>query len=141
MIPTGEIAPVKGTPLDFTSPTKIGAAIAEIPGEPGGYDHNFVVRGGGKPGAAPVLAARVVEPTSGRIMEVFTTEPGIQFYSGNFLDGTVRGKGGSMPRKQEAFCLETQHYPDSVHQPSFPSTILEPGQTYTQTTIYKFSAK
>ena len=141
MIPSGEIAPVQGTPLDFTTPKPIGRDIKQIPGDPGGYDHNFVIRGGAKAGAGAVLAARVVEPTSGRVMEVLTTEPGIQLYSGNFLDGTVAGKGGSMPKKQSAFCLETQHYPDSVHQPSFPTTILEPGQTYTQTTIYKFATK
>ncbi len=141
MIPTGVIAPVEGTPLDFTSPARIGARITRISGEPGGYDHNFVVRGGGKPGNAPVPAARVVEPKSGRIMEVLTTEPGIQFYSGNFLDGTITGKGGVKYQKHQGFCLETQHYPDSVHQPDFPSTILQPGQTYTQTTTYQFSAK
>jgi len=141
MIPTGAIAPVRGTPLDFTSNTKIGARIAQIPGEPGGYDHNFVVRGGGNPKAEPVMAGRVVEPKSGRIMEVATTEPGIQFYSGNFLDGTVVGKGGVKYRKNQGFCLEAQHYPDSVHQPNFPSTILELGQVYTQTTTYRFSAK
>lgn len=141
MIPTGVIAPVGGTPLDFTKSTKIGARIAEIPGKPGGYDHNFVVRGGGNPKVDPVIAARVVEPKSGRIMEVTTTEPGIQFYSGNFLDGSVVGKSGVRYAKHQGFCLETQHYPDSVHQPTFPSTILEPGQVYTQTTTYRFSAK
>ena len=141
MIPTGAIAPVKGTPLDFTEPATIGSRIAQIVGEPGGYDHNFVVRGGGNPKAEPVLAARVVEPTSGRIMEVSTTEPGLQLYSGNFLDGTVVGKAGEKYRKNQAFCLEAQHYPDSVHQPNFPSTILEPGAMYTQTTTYQFSAK
>ena len=141
MIPTGVLAPVRKTPLDFTHSTRIGARIAQIPGEPGGYDHNFVVRDGGKPGAAPVLAARVVEPRSGRIMEVTTTEPGIQFYSGNFLDGSTVGKGGVKYQKHQGFCLETQHYPDSVHQPKFPSTILEPGQVYTQTTSYRFSAR
>ena len=142
MIPTGQIAPVKGTPLDFTTPTPIGARIDQVPAAPpGGYDHNFVVRGGGNPAAPPVPAARVVEPKSGRVMEVFTTEPGIQFYSGNFLNGTTRGKGGKAHAKREGFCLEAQHYPDSVHHPEFPSTILEPGQVYTQTTVYKFSAK
>lgn len=141
MIPTGKIAPVAGTPLDFTKATKIGARIKQIPGEPGGYDHNFVIREGGKPDAPPVLAATVTDPTSGRIMEVLTTEPGIQFYSGNFLDGTDVGKGGVRYGKNHAFCLETQHYPDSVHQPSFPTTILQPGETYKQTTLYRFSAK
>ena len=141
MIPTGQIAPVAGTPLDFTKPTRIGDRIKQIPGEPGGYDHNYVVRDDGKPGGKPVLAAKVSEPTSGRVMEVFTTEPGIQFYSGNFLDGTVTGKGGVKYAKNQGFCLEAQHYPDSVHQPDFPSTILQPGATYTQTTVYKFSTK
>ncbi len=140
MIPTGKIDPVAGTPLDFTRPTRIGERIKQIPGEPGGYDHNFVIRDGGKTEAPPVLAARVTEPTSGRTMEVYTTEPGIQFYSGNFLDATDTGKGGVKYGKNYGFCLETQHYPDSVHQPSFPTTILQPGQTYTQTTLYKFSA-
>ena len=139
MIPTGVIAPVEGTPLDFTSPARIGARIASIPGDPGGYDHNFVIRGGG--GAEPVLAAKVYEPKSGRVMEVLTTEPGIQLYSGNFLDGTVTGKGGVKYAKREGFCLETQHYPDSVHRPNFPSTILRPGETYRQTTLYKFSTR
>ena len=141
MIPTGQIAPVAGTPLDFTKPAKIGDRIKEIPGQPGGYDHNFVVREGGKATEKPVLAALVSEPTSGRVMEVLTTEPGVQFYSGNFLDGTVTGKGGGKYVKNHGFCLEAQHYPDSVHQPDFPSTILQPGETYTQTTVYKFSTK
>ena len=141
MIPTGEIAPVQGTPLDFTRPRTIGSRIKEIPGEPGGYDHNFVIRNGGKAGAEPVLAARAVDPKSGRLMDVFPTEPGIQLYTGNFLDGSDVGKGGTKYTKNMAFCLETQHYPDSVHQPRFPTTILEPGQTYTQTTLYQFSTR
>lgn len=139
MIPTGQVAPVDGTPLDFTSPARIGARIARLAGNPGGYDHNYVIRGGGK--AEPVLAAKVYEPRSGRVMEVLTTEPGVQLYSGNFLDGTVVGKGGVRYGKREGFCLETQHYPDSVHQPSFPSTILRPGEAYAQTTIYRFSTR
>jgi aldose 1-epimerase len=130
MIPTGEIAPVKGTPLDFTTSTPIKA-------DPVGYDHNFVIDADAK---LPKPVAVVYEPKSGRVMEVMTTEPGIQFYTGNFLDGTVKGKGGVVYHKNQAFCLETQHFPDSVNHPSFPSTILRPGQTYTQTTIYKFSA-
>ena len=138
MIPTGEIAPVKGTPLDFTAMTPIGARIGQIPGEPGGYDHNFVIRADGK---SPALAAKVREPKTGRVMEVSTTEPGVQLYTGNFLDGKVKGKGGVVYGKNQAFCLETQHYPDSVHHSNFPSTILEPGKTYTQTTIYRFSAE
>jgi aldose 1-epimerase len=136
-IPTGELAPVKGTPFDFTTPTKIGAHIEEAKGDPSGYDLNYVVSGGDK---SPALAARVREPKTGRVMEVFTTEPGLQFYTGNFLDGTVKGKGGVAYKKHQAFCLEAQHYPDSVNQPKFPSIILQPGKTYTQTTVYKFSA-
>ena len=138
MIPTGEIKPVKGTPLDFANPAKIGARIAEIPGEPGGYDHNYVLRGGGQ---GPALAARVSEPASGRVLEMFTTEPGVQFYTANFLDGSLKGKDGVVYKKNQAFCLEAQHFPDSVHHANFPTTILKPGETYTQTTIYKFSTK
>jgi len=139
LIPTGEIAPVRGTPLDFTTPTAIGARIDQLKGDPGGYDHNFVLRSGG--GKSPALAARVYEPESGRVMEVFTTEPGVQFYSGNFLDGSDTGKGGVAYRKHQGLCLEAQHFPDSVHHPNFPSIILKPGDTYKQTTIYKFSAR
>lgn len=138
LIPTGEVRPVRGTPLDFTTPTTIGSRIDQLKGEPGGYDHNFVLRGGGK---QPALAARVREPKTGRVLEMFTTEPGVQFYTGNFLDGTVKGKGGVVYGKHAGFCLEAQHYPDSVNHPDFPSTILKPGQTYTQTTVYQFSAK
>ncbi|MFL5245719.1 MAG: aldose epimerase family protein [Gemmataceae bacterium] len=138
LIPTGEIKPVKGTPLDFTKPTTIGARIGELKGEPGGYDHNFVLRGGD---SSPALAAKVYEPKTGRIMEVFTTEPGVQFYTGNFLDGTNKGKGGVVYKKNQGFCLECQHFPDSVNEPKFPSMILRPGKTYAQTTVYKFSTK
>jgi len=134
-IPTGQISPVKGTPLDFTKPTKIGARIGQISGDPGGYDHNFVLNHGGK---SLGLGARVYEPKTGRVMEMWTTEPGVQFYTGNFLDGTLKGKRGGIYKKNNAFCLEAQHYPDSVNQPNFPSTILTPGKTYTQTTIYRF---
>src|SRR5262249_48453807 len=101
-------------------------------------DHNFVLKGDGK---TPVLAAQVREPKSGRMMEMFTTEPGVQLYTGNFLDGKLKGKGGVVYQKQQGFCLEAQHFPDSVNHPDFPSTILQPGKTYSQTTIYKFSAK
>jgi aldose 1-epimerase len=135
LIPTGEIAPVRGTPMDFTSPTAIGARIDQLKGDPGGYDHNYVLQGGE---GRPALAARVRDPRSGRVMEVLTTEPGLQFYSGNFLDGTVKGKGGVVYRKHQGFCMEAQHFPDSVNQPNFPSVILQPGKTYTQTTIYRF---
>jgi aldose 1-epimerase len=135
LIPTGKIEPVAGTPLDFTKPSTIGARIAQVPG---GYDHNFVLAGAVS--KSPVLAARVREPKSGRVMEVLTTEPGIQFYTGNFLDGKIAGVGGAY-KKHFGFCLETQHFPDSVHQPGFPSVILEPGKTYRQTTIYKFGVE
>lgn len=137
LIPTGEITSVQGTPLDFTRPATLGSRIAELKGEPGGYDHNYVLRSGGKELA---LAARVTEPVSGRILEMFTTEPAVQLYTANFLDGTLKGKHEVVYKKQHAFCLEAQHYPDSANQPKFPSTILRPGSTYTQTTIYKFSA-
>jgi aldose 1-epimerase len=138
LIPTGEIKPVAGTPLDFTTPKAIGARIDQLKGDPGGYDHNYVLRGGGK---SLALAARVYEPKTGRVMEVSTTEPGLQFYTGNFLDGSQKGPGGVVYRKHYGFCLEAQHFPDAVHHANFPSIILRPGQTYRQTTVYKFSAK
>jgi aldose 1-epimerase len=138
LIPTGEIKPVKDTPLDFTKPRKIGERIDQLKGKPVGYDHNFVLNSEGKELA---LAATVREPKSGRIMEMFTTEPGVQFYTGNFLDGKQTGKGGVVYKKHGGFCLEAQHFPDSVNHANFPSMILKPGETYRQTTIYKFSAK
>jgi aldose 1-epimerase len=138
LLPTGKIEPVKGTPLDFTTPTAIGARLDKLKTKPLGYDHNYVVRGGGK---ALVLAARVHEPKTGRVMEVLTTEPGLQFYSGNFLNGKEKGHGGVVYRQHQGFCLEAQHFPDSVHHANFPSTILRPGQTYRQTTVHRFSAK
>ena len=138
LIPTGEIAPVAGTPLDFTKPTAIGARIKEMKGEPGGYDHNFVLKSGGK---SLALAARIYEPRTGRLMEMFTTEPGVQFYTGNFLDGTNTGKSGIAYKKNHGFCLEAQHFPDSIHHPNFPQAVLEPGQTYRQATIYRFSTR
>jgi aldose 1-epimerase len=134
-IPTGEIAPVKGTPLDFTKPAAIGARIADVKG---GYDHNFVLNGeSGK----LKLAARVVDLTTGRQIEVWTTEPGIQFYTGNSLDGSLTGKGGIKYAQHAGLCFEAQHFPDSVNQPKFPSIILQPGSVYRQETIYKFSVK
>lgn len=136
LIPTGELRPVAGTVMDFTRPTAIGARIAQVEG--GGYDHNYVLRDAKGP---LQLAASVFEPVSGRVMEVFTTEPGVQFYSGNFLNGQVVGKGNVAYIKHSGFCLETQHFPDSPNQPGFPSTILRPGETYKTTTIYKFSVK
>jgi aldose 1-epimerase len=134
-IPTGEIAPVKGTPLDFTKPTPIGARIEQVPG---GYDHNFVLNG--KAGQMK-KCARVYDPKSGRVMEILTTEPGVQLYTANGLDGTITGTSGKPYPKYGAFCLETQHYPDSINHPEFPSVVLRPGQTYHTTTIHKFSAK
>jgi len=141
LIPTGELRPVDGTPFDFRTPTAIGARIGakdEQLAFGGGYDHNWVVNG--KAGDLR-LAARVTEPKSGRVMEVWTKEPGIQFYCGNFLDGSNVGKGGRPYAYRTGFCLETQHYPDSPNQPAFPSTILRPGQVYDTETVYKFSAK
>ena len=136
MIPTGKLESVSLTPLDFTTTMPIGVRFGDLHTDPVGYDHNFVLKGDGLK-----LAARVDSPKNGRVLEVFTTEPGIQFYTGNFLDGSVTGKKGVVYRKNQAFCLEAQHFPDSVNQPSFPTTILKPGQTYTQTTTYKFSTR
>ncbi|MGE5581045.1 MAG: aldose epimerase family protein [Bacillota bacterium] len=133
LIPTGELRPVKASPLDFTVAKAIGAEIAKVEG---GYDHNYVLNK--KPNELS-QAAKVYEPISGRTMEVFTTEPGIQFYTGNFLDGANKGKAGKSYGKHAAFCLETQHFPDSPNHPEFPSTILNPGDTYHQATVYKFS--
>lgn len=138
LIPTGEIKPVKGTAMDFTSPMAIGSRIGSIGNQESGYDHNFVLNSGGK---SLALAARVYEPTSGRVLEVQTTQPGIQLYTANYLDGSLTGKGGVVYARQHAFCLETQHFPDSVNQSKFPSTILRPGQTYRQTTVHKFATQ
>ncbi len=138
LIPTGQIASVKGTPLDFTTPTPIGKHIAEIAADPIGYDHNFVIRGGGK-SLTPCAVVR--SPETGIAVEMSTTEPGVQFYTGNFLDGTLTGKGGRAYKKHHGFCLEAQHYPDSINKPNFPSVVLRPGHTYTQTTVYKFGVK
>jgi aldose 1-epimerase len=135
LIPTGQIASVAGTPLDFRKPTPIGARIGEIQ-EIGGYDHNFVVNG--KPGTLR-LAAKVDDPSTGRQMEVWTTEPGMQFYSAIHLDPSIVGKGGKPYQKYGALCLETQHYPDSPNHPTFPTTVLRPGQKFRSETIYKFS--
>jgi len=142
LIPTGELKRVQGTPFDFRKPMEIGAKIDADDEQiklGKGYDHNFVLNKE-KP-AGLTFAARVEEPTTGRVLEVWTTEPGIQFYTSNFLDGTVHGKGGIAYQHRTAFCLETQHFPDSPNKPSFPSTMLSPGQTYHTTTIYKFSTK
>ena len=141
LIPTGELRPVKGTPFDFTKPMKIGARIDDnyeqlVLGH--GYDHNFIIN---RKGEGMTLAARVYEPSTGRVLEVSTTQPGVQFYSGNFLDGSVTGKDGHVYKRRFGFCLETQHYPDSPNHPDFPNTILKPGETFHQKTIFKFSAK
>jgi len=141
LIPTGELRSVKGTPMDFTQATVIGARIDQKDEQltaGRGYDHNWVLNNGT---GRLALAARVYEPGSGRVMEVHTTEPGLQFYSGNFLDGSITGKGGQVYKQRYGLCLETQHFPDSPNKPAFPSTILKPGQRYKTTTIYKFSAK
>ena len=138
LIPTGELKEVKGTPFDFTKATKIGERIDAIDAQlknGKGYDHNWVLN---RKDNALSLAAIVSEPTSGRVMEVWTTEPGLQFYSGNFLDGKDIGKEGKKYEYRTAFCLETQHFPDSPNQPTFPSTILKPGEVYKQKTIYRF---
>lgn len=143
LIPTGELASVAGTPMDFQQPTEIGSRIDadfEQLQFGNGYDHNYVLnRGEGTDSL--MLAASVLEPQSGRYMEVFTTEPGIQFYGGNFLDGSVSGKGGKAYDFRTAFCLETQHFPNSPNQENFPSVVLNPGETYTHTCIYKFSTR
>lgn len=136
LIPTGELAPVAGTDMDFTQPTAIGLRIEKVGKDPTGYDHNYVLD---SQDGSLALAARVVEPTSGRVLEILTTQPGIQLYTGNFLDGSIVGKDGKAYQRNYAFCLETQHYPDSVHQPTWPSVILRPGETYRQTTVHRFS--
>ncbi|MGH9546416.1 MAG: aldose epimerase family protein [Terriglobales bacterium] len=141
LIPTGELRPVQGTPMDFTKSTAIGARINQdyeqlVLGH--GYDHNLVIN---RKDNRLVLAARVHEPTSGRVLEVFTTQPGVQFYSGNFLDGTITGKHGHVYKQRYGFCLETQHFPDSPNHPDFPSTILRPGQTFHSETVFKFSTE
>jgi aldose 1-epimerase len=140
LIPTGELAPVDGTPFDFRSPVRIGERIGE-PHEQlrhaGGYDHTYVLRrAGGDRSLAH--AARVTEPTTGRTLDVYTTEPGVQLYSGNFLDGTIRGKEGRVYGHRSGFCLETQHFPDSPNQPSFPSTVLRPGDELRSRTVFAF---
>ena len=142
LIPTGELAPVKNTPLDFTTPAKIGARINDDFEQlkfGGGYDHNWILNKENE--GELTLAARVFEPASGRVMEIYTTEPGIQFYSGNFLDGAIAGKAGRVYNHRFGFCLETQHFPDSPNQPQFPSTILKPGEKYSHLTVHKFTAR
>ncbi|WP_297703090.1 aldose epimerase family protein [uncultured Eudoraea sp.] len=141
LIPIGTLESVKGTPFDFTSPKTILTDLDSNNAQMvigGGYDHNFVLNESPKNSEGLVLAARVTEPISGRIMEVYTSEPGVQLYGGNFLNGSSIGKSGNPYMKRNAFCLETQHYPDSPNQSNFPSTLLEPGDKYKSTTIYKF---
>jgi len=149
LIPTGEICSVKDTPLDFTRLTTIGARFDRLGNQPPGYDHNFVLRGDpegfqhgevcrGTP-AKPAFCARLVEPRSGRVMEIFTTEPGVQLYTANWLDGSLVGKGGIRYERHAGVCLETQHFPNSINIPHFPSTVLRPGQVYRQTTSHRFS--
>jgi len=142
LIPTGKVATVQGTPFDFRKPTSIGARIDEKDEQlkfAGGYDHNFVAD---KlvPGTLDRIA-KVEEPKSGRVMEVFTTEPAVQFYAGNFLDGTLKGKGGKVYVRRGGFCLEPQHYPDSPNHKNFPATVLKRGETYKNTIIYRFSTQ
>jgi aldose 1-epimerase len=137
-IPTGEIAPVKGTAMDFTEPTRIGSRIDELPVDPGGYDHNYCLN---DQTGSIALAARVRDPESGRAMEILTTEPGIQLYTGHRIDGTLTGKNGAVYRRHAGLCLETQHYPDSIHHDGFPSSVLNPGETYTHTTLHRFSSR
>jgi galactose mutarotase-like enzyme len=140
LIPTGEFAPVAGTPFDFRAATRVGARIGQDNTQlrfGRGYDHNWVLDRAG--GAGLVHAARVVEPTSGRTLDVSTTEPGVQFYAGNFLDGTIKGKSGRVYAHRSGLCLETQHFPDSPNHPNFPSTILRPGATYRSRTVFRFS--
>jgi aldose 1-epimerase len=139
LIPTGKIEPVAGTAFDFTKPKPIGMDLQKAGGKPVGYDLNFVLDKGQT--ARPELAAKVVEPKSGRTLEVLTTEPGLQFYTGNFLDGTNKGKGGAVYQQYNGFCLEAQKFPDSINKPEWKdksNVILKPGETYKQTTIYQF---
>jgi aldose 1-epimerase len=141
LIPTGVLAAVAGTPFDFRKPAAIGARIGaddEQIRNGGGYDHNFVLNGRGE-GSIPAI--RVFEPTTGRTMDIATTEPGVQFYSGNFLDGSVTGKAGHVYGKRYGFCLETQHFPDSPNHPGFPSTVLRPGQEYRSKTVLTFGSR
>lgn len=141
LIPTGELRPVAGTPFDFRTPTAIGARIGQNDEQlkfGGGYDHNWVIN---KPAGELALMAEVYEPKTGRVMEVLSTEPGLQFYSGNFLDGTITGKYGQVYAHRTGFCMEPQHFPDSPNKPSFPSVVLRPGQVYRNTMVYRFSTR
>jgi aldose 1-epimerase len=140
LIPTGELASVAGTPFDFRKATAVGARINDDNDQlkkGHGYDHNWVLENGGK----LAEAAEVYEPSSGRVLQVLTDQPGVQFYTGNFLDGTIAGKGGKAYERRDALCLETQHFPDSPNHPKFPSTELKPGQTFHTVTIFRFSVR
>ena len=138
-IPTGKIEPVAGGPMDFRKAKKIGRDFAQMTGTPGGYDHNFVLD---KPApGALTLAAELHESDSGRVLKISTTEPGVQFYTGNYLDGSLTGKGGRLYKKNAGLCLETQHFPDSPNHANFPSTVLRPGETFRSTTVHEFSVK
>lgn len=142
LIPTGELKAVAGTPLDFTKPMEIGVRIDDAKDQQmvfgKGYDHNYVINGA--PGTLR-LAAKVTEPTSGRVLEVSTDQPGVQLYTGNFLDGTLKGKGGKVYPRRSGFCLETQHFPDSPNKPNFPTTVLKPGEQFKSTTVFKFGVQ
>ena len=135
LIPTGEIRDIQGSPMDFSLPTKVGSRILQVEG---GYDHCYVINEG--PDEIRLIA-KVHEETTGRIMEVYSSEPGVQFYSGNFLDGGISGKGSIVYDKHLGFCLEAQHFPDSPNRQNFPTTLLYPGESYTQSTIYQFSTR
>lgn len=138
-IPLGNVVPVQNTVMDFTEARAIGSRWNDIKGTPGGYDHNYVIN---QVRADELTqAAEVYEPTSGRVMKIFTTEPGVQLYTGNFLDGSLTGKSGRAYQKNFGFCLETQHYPDSPNKPQFPSTVLRPGHVYRTTTVHQFSSR
>ncbi|HYE33662.1 MAG TPA: aldose epimerase family protein [Methylomirabilota bacterium] len=136
LIPTGEISKVEGTAFDFRTPKTIGKDIAGTPSFTQGYDHNFVLRQGD--GAGPWFAARAYEPKSGRVMDVYTTEPGVQLYTANHMNGSLKGFGGVSYPKYGGFCLETQHFPDAINKPHFPTVVLRPGQKFASTTVFKF---
>ena len=135
MIPTGVMPPVAGTPMDFNTPHQVGSRIEQVKG---GYDHNYVLD---KSDGELALAATLLDPKSGREVKIYTTQPGIQFYSGNFLDGSIKGKGGKVYEKHYGLCLETQHFPDSPNHPDFPGTILKPGEKFREITVYKFGTE
>jgi aldose 1-epimerase len=139
LIPTGAIASVKGTPIDFTTPTPIGAHIEQVKPKMNGYDHNFILKSHG--GNMPFLCARASDSKSGRTMEVFTSEPGMQLYTGNHLQKVIGTGGAVFSDPHPAFCLETQHYPDAIHHPDFPSTVLRPGHTFKSTTVFRFTVR